>query len=79
MRGNLVRRLVAFCAVAVTVFAAFAAVRLNRVATVSAAGGPGTLKISAIPLIFDPDIRSKAHDKVAPLLAPEMPADLVAA
>jgi hypothetical protein len=47
----LVRRLVAFCAVAVTVFAAFAAVRLNRVATVSAAGGPGTLKISAIPLI----------------------------
>lgn len=35
--------------------------------------------LSAIPLIFDPDIRSKAHDKVAPLLAPEMPADLIAA
>jgi len=34
--------------------------------------------LNAIPLIFDPDIRSKAHDKVAPLLAPEMPADIVA-
>ncbi len=51
MRGNLVRRLLAFCAVTVMVFAAFAAARLTRVTTVSAAGGPGNLKISAIPLI----------------------------
>ncbi|MGA8768233.1 MAG: choice-of-anchor D domain-containing protein, partial [Candidatus Acidiferrales bacterium] len=37
------RRLLAFCAVAVMIFAAFAAVGLNRVATVSAAGGSGNL------------------------------------
>jgi hypothetical protein len=47
----LVRRLLVFCAVMVTVFAAFAAVRLNRVASVSAAGTPGIFKISAIPIV----------------------------
>src|SRR5277367_7133923 len=47
MRGNLVRRLLVFCAVMVTVFAAVAAVRLARVPTVSAAGGPGSLELFA--------------------------------
>lgn len=37
------RRLLAICAVTLTVLAAFAAARLDRVATVSAAGGPSNL------------------------------------
>ncbi len=45
------RRLLAFCGVTVVVLAAFAAVRLNRVASVSAAGVPGVLKLSAIPIV----------------------------
>jgi hypothetical protein len=40
-----VRRLLAVCAVAVTIFAAFAALRLNHVATVSAASGQGSLAL----------------------------------
>ncbi len=39
------RRLLAVCAMAVTIFAAFVALRLNRVATVSAAGGQGSLAL----------------------------------
>jgi hypothetical protein len=39
----LVRRLLAICAVTLTVLAAFAAARLNQVATVSAASGPSNL------------------------------------
>ena len=39
------RRLLAVCAMAVTIFAAFAAVRLTHVATVSAAGGQGSLAL----------------------------------
>ncbi|HET6250226.1 MAG TPA: plastocyanin/azurin family copper-binding protein [Tepidisphaeraceae bacterium] len=35
--------------------------------------------LNGIPYIFDPDIRTKAYAKVMPLLAPEMPADMVAA
>lgn len=45
------RRLLVFCAVMVVVFATFAAVRLNRVATVSAAGGPGDLQIRGVPVL----------------------------
>jgi len=40
-----VRRLLAVCALAVMILAAFAALRLNRVATVSAAGGQGSLAL----------------------------------
>jgi hypothetical protein len=51
MRGNLVRRLLAFCAVTVVVMSAFAAVRLTRVAAVSAAGGAGNLELSGVPVL----------------------------
>jgi hypothetical protein len=51
MRGNLVRRLLVSCALVVTVLAAFAALRANRVTTVSAAGTPGVFKITAIPIV----------------------------
>jgi len=40
-----VRRLLIFCAMAVTIFGAFAALRLTRVATVSAASGQGSLAL----------------------------------
>jgi hypothetical protein len=50
MRGNLVRRLLVICAVAVTVLAAFAALRANRVTTVSAAGTPGNLTLGGVPI-----------------------------
>jgi len=43
-----VRRLLAFCAVTVVVLTAFAALRLNRVATVSAAGVPGNLALFSV-------------------------------
>ncbi len=43
MRGNLVRRLLGICAVAVVVFAALAGLRANRLAMVSAAGTSGNL------------------------------------
>ena len=39
------RRLLVVCAMAVTIFAAFAALRLNHVATVSAASGQGSLAL----------------------------------
>ena len=42
------RRLLAFCAVTVVVLTAFAALRLNRVATVSAAGVPGNLALFSV-------------------------------
>ncbi|MGD0955717.1 MAG: choice-of-anchor D domain-containing protein [Candidatus Acidiferrales bacterium] len=45
------RRLLVFCAVAVMIFAALAALRLNHVATVSAAGGQGSLALFSA----DPD------------------------
>lgn len=45
------RRLLAFCAVAVMIFAAFAAVRLTRLASVRAAGTTGAFKISALPVL----------------------------
>jgi len=47
----LVRRLLAFCAVTLVVFTAFAAAGLTRVASVSAAGTPGVFRISALPVI----------------------------
>jgi glucose/arabinose dehydrogenase/azurin/lysophospholipase L1-like esterase len=34
--------------------------------------------LSAIPFVFDPDIRFTVYPKVKPLLAPELPADLAA-
>jgi hypothetical protein len=48
MRGNLVRRLLVVCGVAVVIYAAFAALRTNRVATVSAAGTPGDLVLVGV-------------------------------
>jgi Abnormal spindle-like microcephaly-assoc'd, ASPM-SPD-2-Hydin len=46
-----VRRLLGICAVAVVVCAALGFLRLNRVDTVSAANGPGSLELTAVPVI----------------------------
>jgi hypothetical protein len=51
MRGSLVRRLLVLCAVAVTMVVVVAALRGNRVATVSAAGGSSNLELSAVPVL----------------------------
>jgi hypothetical protein len=50
MRGYLVRRLLAVCAVTVMIFATVAAVRLTRVASVSATG-PGSLEFNGLPVL----------------------------